>query len=86
MCSGGAVPHIFPHLHHFFQDYLQHGVLICGAKPVLSRQHSCRQPKTTSLSEALQSGFGLVSALLSDGLILPIVIKTTQEYMSHDFK
>lgn len=58
-------------------------MLISDEKPLPSGQHSWRQPKISSLSETLESGYCLISELPLAGFILPIVIKTTQEYMSH---
>lgn len=55
-------------------------------KPVPSGQHPWRQPKITSLAETLESGYCLIFTALSAGFILPIVIKSTQVSMSHNFK
>lgn len=51
-------------------------------KRVPSGQHPWRQPKITKLSETLESGYCLISVLLTADFILPVVVKVTQEYES----
>lgn len=78
----GVVLHFFAHLCHLFKDTLKYGMLISDEKPVPSGQHPWRQPKITRLSETLESGYCLISVLLSAGFILSIVMKATQGYES----